>query len=121
MLRELICIVCPRGCHLTIDDECPSVENVSGNTCKRGPIYAVNEVTNPTRMITSTVKVENGEIERLPVVTSNPIPKNMIFEVMKEINKVTIKAPINIKDVVISNVLGLNVDIVASRNVGVKK
>ena len=112
-MRELICIVCPKGCHLTVDDNL----HVTGNTCKRGEVYGYNEVTNPTRMITSTVIVEGGEIERLPVVTSSPIPKGKIFEVMAEINKQKVKAPVHIKDIVIDNVLGLGVNIVAARNI----
>ena len=112
-MRDLICIVCPRGCHLHVDDEL----NVTGNTCKRGAIYGYNEVTSPTRMITSTVKIEGGALNRLPVVTSSPIPKDKIFEVMKEINKASVKAPVHIKDVVIKDVLGLGVDILASRNI----
>ena len=83
MTKNLICIVCPRGCHLTIDENM----NVSGNTCKRGEVYARNEVTHPTRMITSTVRIIGGELERLPVATSAPIPKEDIFKVMAEINK----------------------------------
>ncbi len=113
MTKNLICIVCPRGCHLTIDDNM----NVSGNTCKRGEVYAKNEVTHPTRMITSTVKVYGGELERLPVATSAPIPKEDIFKVMAEINKASINAPVKIKDIVIKNVLGLDVDIIATRNI----
>ena len=112
-VKNLICIVCPKGCHLTIDENM----NVSGNSCKRGEIYAKNEVTHPTRMITSTVKVVGGSLERVSVATSAPIPKEEIFNVMKEINKVTVNAPVKIKDVIIENVLGLGVDIVATRNV----
>lgn len=112
-VKNLICIVCPKGCHLTIDQNM----NVSGNSCKRGEIYAKNEVTHPTRMITSTVKVIGGSLERVSVATSAPIPKEEIFNVMKEINKAKVNAPVNIKDVIIENVLGLGVDIVATRNV----
>lgn len=111
--KNLICIVCPKGCHLTIDENM----NVSGNSCKRGEVYAKNEVTHPTRMITSTVKVVGGSLERVSVATSAPIPKEEIFNVMSEINKVSVKAPVSIKDVIIKNVLGLGVDIVATRNV----
>ena len=116
MNRQLICIVCPKGCHLSVDENL----NVTGNSCKRGETYAKNELTAPTRMITSTVLVEGGELERLPVVTSNPIPKGKIFDVMREINKAKTKAPVSIGDVIIENVLGLDVNIVATRNVGKK-
>ena len=112
-MKEFICIVCPRGCHLKVDDNM----NVSGNTCPRGKVYALNEITNPTRMITSTVAIESEELKRLPVMTSMPIPKGKIFEVMEEINKVRIKAPVKIGDVIIKNVLGLDSDIIATRNI----
>lgn len=112
-MKEFICIVCPRGCHLKVDDEM----NVTGNTCPRGKVYALNEITNPTRMITSTVAIESSELKRLPVMTSNPIPKGKIFDVMEEINKVRIKAPVKIGDVIIKNVLGLESDIIATRNI----
>lgn len=116
-MKELICIVCPKGCHLKIDENL----NVSGNGCIRGIEYGVAELTNPTRMVTSTVSLINGEIDRLPVVTSKPIPKSKIFEVMEEINKVKIKAPVYVKDVVIKNVLNLDVDIIATRDVMEKR
>lgn len=112
-MKELICIVCPKGCHLKVDDNF----NVTGNGCARGIKYAKDELINPTRMLTSTVKVIGGELARVPVVTSNPIPKDKIMAVMEEINKALIKAPVFVKDVVISNVLGLGVDIVATREV----
>ena len=111
--KNLICIVCPKGCHLTIDENM----NVSGNSCKRGEVYAKAEVTHPTRMITSTVKVNGGSLSRVSVATSAPIPKEEIFNVMAEINKASVTAPVKIKDVIIKNVLGLGVDIVATRNV----
>ena len=116
MTKNLICIVCPKGCHLSVDENM----NVSGNSCKRGEMYAKAELTHPTRMITSTVRINNGELDRLPVVTSSPIPKEKIFDCMAEINKAVVDAPINIKDVVIKNILNLGVDIIATRNVNKK-
>ena len=111
--KELICIVCPKGCHLTIDEKM----NVTGNGCNRGIKYGIDELTNPTRMVTSTVVIVNGTIPRLPVATSKPIPKNKIMAVMEEINKVNVQAPVYVKEVIISNVLGLGVDIVSTRDV----
>lgn len=114
MEKELICICCPKGCHLKVDAE---AKKVSGNGCIRGIEYGINEVTNPVRVITSTVKVENGELPVVPVKTNNPIPKNLNFKCMEEINKVTLSAPVKIGDVVIKNVLGIGVDIVTTRNI----
>lgn len=112
-MKELTCIVCPRGCHLVIDDNL----NVSGNFCKRGENYAKNEITRPMRNISSTVIIKSNIINRLPVKTSANIPKDKIFEVMKEINKVIVSAPINVGDIVIKNVLNLGVDIVSCRTI----
>jgi len=112
-MPDLICIVCPRGCRIQVDENL----NVTGNFCKRGETYGRNEVTHPMRMITSTVKIKSEILVRLPVMTDRPIPKNQIFSVMEAINQAEVQAPIKIRDVVIKNVLGLGVDIVATRNV----
>ncbi len=110
---KFICIVCPRGCHLSVDENL----NVTGNSCPRGKEYAINEVTNPTRTITSTVAISGSELHRLPVMTSSPIPKGKIFEVMQEIDKVRACAPVRIGDVIIRDVLGTGSDIIATRNI----
>jgi CxxC motif-containing protein len=112
-MKELICITCPRGCHLQVDDNL----NVTGNMCPRGAMYAKAELTHPVRMVTSTVKVSSKEECRVPVKTKDPIPKELIFKVMEEIDKVEIKAPVKIGDVVIANILGTGVDIVATKNI----
>ena len=115
--KELTCIICPMSCHLevTLDDN-GAIVSVTGNTCKRGDQYARTELTSPVRMLTSTVKLEGGLYKRLPVITSDNIPKGSMTEVMEAISKVTVSAPVKIKDVIIENVCGLGVDIVASRS-----
>ena len=110
-MKELTCIVCPRGCRLTIDDEL----NVTGNSCPRGAQYAKDELTNPKRMITSIVRVKNRENCVVSVKTSTSIPKGMIFDVMKEIDKVQVDAPTNIGDVAIKNVLNTGADIIITK------
>lgn len=116
-MQELICIVCPRGCQLKAEVENGKLTFIEGNTCARGKTYALNELTNPTRMITSTVVIESEELKRLPVMTDKPISKNLIFDAMKEINNVRVKAPIKIGDVIIKNILSTDVNIVATRNI----
>ena len=112
-MKELICITCPRGCHLQVDDDL----NVTGNMCPRGAAYAKAELTHPTRMVTSSVWVESKIESRLPVKTKEPIPKELIFPIMEEIKKVSVKAPIRIGDVIIKDVLGTGLDIVATKNI----
>ncbi len=112
-MKELTCIVCPRGCRLTIDDEL----NVTGNSCPRGAQYAKDELTNPKRMITSFVRVKNRENCVVSVKTSTSIPKGMIFDVMNEIEKVRVIAPVKIGDVAIKNVLNTGADIIITKNI----
>ena len=113
-MKELICIVCPKGCHLTVDEE--NGYAVSGNRCPRGEEYGKNEVIAPKRTITSTVKVSGGLYPRLPVKTDKPIPNELIFEAMKLLDAVELTAPVKVGDVVIENVLGTGANFVAARN-----
>ena len=114
MEKEIICICCPKGCYLKVNiDE----NTVTGNSCERGAEYGINEVTNPVRIITSTVKVENGESPVVPVKTKKPIPKALNFKCMEEIDKCMVKSPVKIGDIIIENILGTGVDIVATKNV----
>lgn len=115
MKRELICIVCPQGCRLTVE-EIDGELKVSGNTCKRGEQYGITEVTAPTRVITSTVKLEGGRYPRLPVKTAGAVPKGMIFRCMEEIDKVVAVSPVKKGDVLLHDILGTGVDLVASRS-----
>ncbi len=115
--RELICIGCPMGCQLKVEMENGEVVSVSGNTCKRGDVYARKEVTNPTRIVTSSVIVEGGSLAAVSVKTKEDIPKGKIFDIMKELKGVKVNAPVHIGDVILSNVAGTGVDIIATKNV----
>ena len=114
-MTELICIVCPKGCHLKVDEEKDFA--VTGNGCPRGAEYGKKELTNPTRVITSTVRVEGGAIRRASVKTSSDIPKGKIFEAMRLLDNVTLQAPVHMGDIVVHDILGLGVDFVATKNV----
>jgi len=115
--RELICIGCPMGCMLTVNMEDADNITVTGNTCPRGEAYGKKEVTNPTRIVTSSVKINDGTIARVSVKTENDIPKGKIFDIMKEIREVTVTAPIHIGDVILKNVADTGVDVIATKNV----
>jgi len=115
MKREMICVACPLGCSLNVDvDDNGKVTSVTGNTCKRGEKYAIDECTNPVRMLTTTMKVNGGSLPVISVKTSAPIPKEKMFECMKEINKEVVDAPIKMGAVLISNICETGVDVVAS-------
>lgn len=105
------------GCPLKVEMENGEVVSVSGNTCKRGDVYARKEVTNPTRIVTSSVIVEGGSLAAVSVKTKEDIPKGKIFDIMKELKGVKVNAPVHIGDVILSNVAGTGVDIIATKNV----
>ena len=115
--RELICIGCPMGCPLTVELENGEIKTITGYTCKKGETYARKEVTNPTRIVTSTVRVEGGRADMVSVKTREDIPKDKIFQCVKALKGVTVKAPIRIGDVVVADVAGTGVDIVATKEV----
>ena len=114
-VRELICIGCPMGCPLTVT--MGEEITVKGNTCPRGEVYAKKEVTNPTRIVTSSVRVKGGELAMVSVKTANDIPKGKIFDIMKEINAASMTAPVAIGDVVIPDVAGTGVAVIATKNI----
>ena len=140
-MKEIICITCPKGCRLKVDEESFAV---TGNSCPRGAVYGANELRSPVRVVTSTVVVEPAGTSiarpqspdclprtsdacpyggagrdlprRLPVKTDRPIPKGKIFEVMAEIAKVRVHAPVRVGDILIPNVAGTDGNVVATKN-----
>ena len=113
-MKELICIVCPKGCHLKVDEE--NGYAVTGNNCPRGAEYGKVELTNPTRVVTSTVRCAGGAHPRCPVKTDRAIPKGMMFEVMSALDGVELTAPVRVGQIVVENVCGTGANIVAARN-----
>ena len=118
MEKILTCIVCPMGCEITVDmdDNTGEIKSITGNTCPRGEKYARNEMTNPMRQLTSTVVIEGGVYDRLPIILSGDIPKDKMFDVMQELSKVRVKAPVKRNDILIENVCSLGVNVIASRS-----
>lgn len=115
--RKLTCIVCPMGCQLNITFDGDKIGNISGNRCKRGSAYAQEECTAPKRMLTSTIKVTGGIHPLVPVKTERAVPKQLIMQCMDEIHKLQVSAPVKIGDVVLENICGTGVNIVASENI----
>ena len=108
MKKEFICIVCPRGCHITVNDD----GTITGNKCIRGIDYVKTEMTSPKRIVTSTVKTIFKDLPRVSVKTDKPVPKDKIMDVMKELSKITITKPMEIGSVVIENILDTGSNIV---------
>ena len=114
---ELTCIGCPMGCLVTVELDGDTILSVSGHTCPRGDAYARKEVTSPTRIVTSTVKVIGGARERVSCKTASDIPKDKIADVMRTINKAVAAAPVHIGDVLIEDAAGTGVAVVATANI----
>lgn len=119
-IRNLTCICCPMGCALSVRLEDNEIQSIEGYTCKRGKDYAAKEVTNPRRIVTSTVRVRGGELPVVSVKTKEDIPKEMIFKCMEAMCQVRVSAPVHIGDVLVENVAGTGVDLVATKNIAVK-
>ncbi len=111
-MKELICIVCPVGCHLNVEDQ----HNITGNKCPRGLKYALDELTHPVRTITTTIKTSSLTMPRIPVKTSQPIPKELMFKIMDEVASHILSKNVKMNDVIIENILDTHVDIVATRD-----
>lgn len=113
MKKEMICIICPRGCHLVVDEEM----NVTGNTCPKGKEYALSELTRPQRIITSTIRVNNRENTVVSIKSDKPIDKDKMFDVMEIINKLSVSAPTHIGDIVLENILDSGANIIITKEI----
>lgn len=117
MAKNMICISCPMGCNLTVDDTDLSNIVVTGNTCPKGIIYAKDEIIAPKRMVTSSVRVNNAKIRMVSVKTSNSIAKNLIFDSLKLLKGKTVTAPVHIGDVIVKDICGSGVDFIATKEI----
>jgi CxxC motif-containing protein len=113
-MKEMICIICPKGCRLQVDEQNDC--RVIGNACPRGAKYGLAEIKNPVRTVTSTVRVAAGHDRRCPVKTDCPIPKTMIMDAMALLENVEIKPPVRIGQVIAENICGTKANFIATRN-----
>lgn len=114
--KNVTCVICPVGCEIEVDVDDGKVVEVRNNKCKRGFDYASAEVIHPERILTTTVKVSGGTVTRVAVKSEKPIPKELMFDCIKKINTVVMPAPIKMSDVVVENILGTGVNIIACRD-----
>lgn len=112
-MKEFICIICPNGCKIKVEKVDDGFK-VEGNICKRGYEFAINEMTNPKRSLCTTVRTSFKDFPRLPVKTDREIPKDMIFKIMEEINKVTVNHIVKNNEIIIENVLETGANIVST-------
>lgn len=114
-MKELICIVCPKGCHLKVEEALDY--KVTGNSCPRGAEYGKKELTHPTRVITSTIKIHQGIQNRVSVKTSCDIPKEKIWDVMKRLDQLEVTAPVQRGMIVEEHICETNADLVITKDV----
>jgi len=114
--KQMNCIVCPLGCKLTVELDSGKVLSVTGNACPRGEKYANEELTAPTRMLTSTVKITDGILPLLPVVSEKPLPKDKVLDCAIKLRNVIVHSPVKQGDIIVPNILNLGINIIASRS-----
>lgn len=114
--QTMICIVCPRGCQITVDSS--NDYEVTGHACPRGVVYGRNEVLSPSRTLTSTVSLRHAAIPRAPVKSLGNLPKGLIEAAMRELAKIRLDAPVTRGQVVVADILGSGIDIVVTRDIG---
>ncbi|MDX9953283.1 MAG: DUF1667 domain-containing protein [Anaerolineae bacterium] len=114
--EKMICITCPMGCTLEVTREGNTLLSVEGNSCKRGPEYIKRELTDPRRMVASTVRVRGGIHSLVPVYTAAPVPKPRIFELLAQLRTVELEAPVVMNQVVLEDVFGEGIDVITSRD-----
>ena len=115
-MKELICISCPLGCRMTVEKK-GEEWLVKGNTCPRGKQYAIDEMTAPKRMVTSSLAVTNGNEKMVSVKTNAPLPKELIFKALNLLKGVTVTAPVEIGTPLVKDIFGTGIDFVATRKV----
>lgn len=117
MTSKIICTVCPNGCEINVTELSTENCNIEGYKCEKGREYAEQEIANPARILTTTIKIKNGLIKRLPVRSENPVPKDKILQIIGKVRSVEIEAPVEEGDIIIENILGMGINITASKSV----
>ncbi|MBA7550270.1 hypothetical protein ES705_42780 [subsurface metagenome] len=121
MEREFTCIICPNGCLIKVEYEGMNIANIKGDECPKGKDYVKNEITNPLRVFTGSVLVENGDFSLVGVKTPVPIPKKYLKKVGEITRRIKVEAPVTIGQIVSFNLLNKNIDLVATRKIEKKK
>ena len=117
MKKEIICTICPRGCHIMVEGDGKNVLSMNGYGCKRGQEYATAEYSTPVRILTTTVKMDGVEGDLLPVRSKKPLSKEKLFDCMEVIRRTVVKLPVERYDVIVKDICGTGIDIVATKDV----
>ena len=114
--RKMTCITCPTGCQLEVPRNADGELSITGAQCRRGEVYARNEILDPRRVLTTTVRIRNGSLPLLPVRTTEAVPKELLADAMRILAKVEVTAPVRTGDVILPNILDTGIDVTASRD-----
>lgn len=112
----MTCICCPLGCSLTVSEQENLEITVTGNACSKGQEYGIKEWTNPTRTVTSTVRIKGVKNKTVSVKTSSDIPKDKVMKCMEELSKIEVVPPIHVGDIIVENIAGTGKSMIATRN-----
>ncbi|PIP68197.1 MAG: hypothetical protein CO035_00055 [Candidatus Omnitrophica bacterium CG_4_9_14_0_2_um_filter_42_8] len=115
MIKKMTCIECPKGCRLMVDVRDGKVLKVTGNECPKAELYAISEIEDPARILTSSVLGQGLILKMIPVRTDKPISKARIFDAMKEVKKIRVTVPLKFGDIIVKNFLSLGVNLIATR------
>ncbi|MEA2015294.1 MAG: DUF1667 domain-containing protein [Actinomycetota bacterium] len=117
MEREFTCIICPNGCQIKVEYEGTNIKNIKGDECPKGKDYVKNEITNPLRVFTGSVLVENGDFSLVSVKTPVPIPKKYLKKIGEITRRIKVDAPVEIGQIVASNLLSEKIDLIATKKI----
>ncbi len=120
MHEELVCIICPISCQLSVKYNKKRISKVEGNQCKRGLEYAEKEIFHPERIVTTTVRITGTNVTLLPVRTDKGVPRDMTLNIVQEASKLTVAAPVKLGDILIRNILKTNTNLVATRSLEIE-
>jgi len=121
MEREFVCIICPNSCQLKVEYEGKTIKKIAGAQCLKGEAFVKNEITNPLRVFTGSVLIENGNFSLVSVKTPSPIPKKYLKKIGEITRRIKVNAPVKIGQIVASNLLDNNIDLIATRKIEKKK
>lgn len=119
--RHFTCITCPIGCEIDVELEDGAVVSMEGNKCDKAEDFVRQEVEEPMRVLTTTVRIKGAKWAMLPVRTDKPVPKRLLFDVMRQLAGIELQAPIQVSDVIANDVAGTGADVIASRSVELDK
>ena len=114
--KHFTCVICPIGCEIDVQLEDGNVVSTEGNKCAKSEEFVLQELQEPMRILTTTIRIRGAKWAMLPVRTDEPIPKRLLFRVIKELANIEMQAPVKVSDVIIGDIAGTGANIVATRN-----